>query len=136
MLTLPNKLKYAAFFALSFAVLAGMAFLAGLSLNIQFAPPPVAQALTDLFAFAPIITIAALVLSFIQAFLALWLATHHKKWFWPTAIVLAIIFGGLASFFSLFGVWVIVTIINIALNLVMIRFLELRQFKVKENGAL
>ena len=132
MLHMRIKLKYALCFALSFAMITGVSFVAGLALNIQFAPPPVAQALGDLFNFTPIVSIVALVLGFIETFLTLWLALHHRKWLWPVTLILSVIFGGLASFFSLIGVWILVGLANLLLTWVMTRFLELRQLKAHD----
>lgn len=130
---LQTKLKYAALFALSFAVLTGLAFLAGLFLNIEFAPSPVAMALFDLAGFAPIMTVGALILGFAEAFLGLWLYHSRRNWFWPVVLILSIIFGGLASFFSLWIVWVFVAIACLLLNLIMVRFIELREFKTQTS---
>ncbi len=134
MLYIQTKLKYAILFAISFALLTGMAFLAGLALSIMFAPPPIAQALTDLYAFAPLFTITALIASFIEVFLNLWLALHHRKVLWPVVVVLSLLFGAGGIIFSLFT-GIIIFIANLAFTLVMVRLLELRQLKAKENGA-
>ncbi len=128
---LKMKLKYASLFALSFAVLTALAFLAGLFMNIEFAPAPVAQALFDLVTFAPVMAIGALIISFAQVFLSLWLHTLHQKWFWPLNMIIAIILGGLGSFFSLWLVWILIAVANGLLNLIMLRFLELCHLKQK-----
>jgi len=127
-----TKLKYAILFAISFAVLTSLSFAGGLLLNIEFAPPPVSQALFDLISFMPIIFIASLILGFLESFLLLWLAQHHHpKWLWIITLVLAIILGGLASFFSLVTVWVLTAIANLVLTYIMVHFLECRLPKAK-----
>lgn len=131
MLHFKTKLKYALIFALCFAVLTGISFLAGLFLNIQMAPPPVAQGLVELTSFTPIMVIAAFILGLIQTFINLWIHHAAPKWLWPISLIIAILIGGAASFFSLWVVWACVTLSNALLTLVMIRFLELRLLKTK-----
>lgn len=128
-MNLKSKLIYAFFFAISFAILTAVSFLAGLYIDISFAPPPVAEALTDLLNFVPIMTIGALIFGFAQTFLSEWLYQHHQKWFWPLTLILALLIGGLTSFFSLWIVWALVSVANLALNFVVTRFIELHQMK-------
>ncbi len=131
-----SKLKYAICFAASFAVLTLISFLAGLFIVTQYAPPPIANSLLELFGFSPPIFIGALILGLAQAFLSLWVAQHHIRWFWLINVIIAIALGCLASFFSLQTLWIIwglVTVANLLLNLLMLRFLELRQFKHVER---
>lgn len=129
-----HKLKYAALFALSFAVLTTISFLAGIFINIQLAPPPVAQAISAFIGFAPTMFVGGLILGLIQTLFILWLYDRHRKWFWPTALILALLFGGLASFFSLWLIWILVTLSNIVLAFIMSRFLELRSLKTPRTA--
>lgn len=126
-----HKMKYAALFALSFAVLTTLCFLSGIFINIELAPPPVAQAISAFIGFAPTMFIGALILGVIETFLVLWLYEKQRKWFWPAYLIIAILLGGLASFFSLWLIWILVALSNIVLTFIMARFLELRQFKGK-----
>lgn len=128
-MSLKSKLIYALFFAITFAILTAVSFLAGLYIDTTLAPPPVAQALGDLLNFVPIMTIGALIFGFAQTFLSEWLYQYHHKWFWPLTLILALLIGGLTSFFSLWLVWTLVTVANLVLNFVMTRFIELRQMK-------
>lgn len=129
MLQLKTKLKYAILFALTFAILTGISFLAGLFASIQMAPPPVAEAMVDYTGFVPVMMIGAFILNLLQTFLLLWLYSAHKKWCWPVTLILALFLGGLASFFSFWLIWVLVTLANLLLSFVLFRFAELKNLK-------
>lgn len=110
-----QKLLLVLIFGLLFGALGGLCYLGALTLYIHFAPEPLATALSDLEYFAPLMGLSALVLGIVQALLNLWL--YHKKFaiFWLVNIVLALIWGGLASFFAIWLVWTIITLLNLCL---------------------
>lgn len=112
---LSAKIRLVIINGLLFGVLAFLSFLGALNLYIQFVPSPLSSALQDLNYFAPIVAIAALILGLLQAILNLWL--YHKKAviFWGVNVILALLFGGLASFFAIWIIWALITLVNLFL---------------------
>lgn len=112
---LSTKLGLVLIFAVLFGVLALLSFLGALTLYTQFVPEPLSSALQDLDYFAPIVGLVALILGALQAMLNLWLYSKKFVVFWAVNIVLALIFGGLASFFAIWVIWTTITLLNLFL---------------------
>ncbi len=101
--------------AVLFGVLTFLSYLGVLALYIQFAPGPVASAMADLNIFAPMMGVGAFVVGVLQALLNLWLRQKSFGVFWFVNAVLALLFGGLVSFFSMWVIWLMVTLLNVFL---------------------
>jgi hypothetical protein len=112
---LSTKIKLVLIHAVLFGILAFLSFLGALTLYMQFVPEPLSSALGDLNYFAPIVAIGALIFGALQAILNLWL--FHKKFtlFWIVNVIIALLLGGLASFFAIWIIWTLITLLNLFL---------------------
>ena len=108
-----RRLKYVGGFGVLFGVLALLSFLGGLMINLQFAPAPMSVALYDLASFGPVMGIGGIILAWLQGFLLLWLHKNHHKWALLGAVLTAVLLGGLVSFFSMWLIWAITTLLNL-----------------------
>jgi hypothetical protein len=114
-MTLVQQIRLVMLHGVLFGVLAFLSFLGMLTFYIQFISEPLASALTDLNSFAPVIGVGAFILAVAQGALDLWLRRKSFVVFWAVNVFLAFIFGGLAAFFSMWAIWVIVALLNIFL---------------------
>lgn len=128
-MTTQTHLKFAVLFAIACSLLAGAAFLLGLFITIKFAPAPIADALNNLKFFFKVMMIGGLITGFVQAFLSIWLRNYSRKSVWPLNIAIAVLSGGLVSFFSLWVVWIFESIGNFLLSLLLMRLLERQALK-------
>lgn len=101
--------------AVLFGVLTFLGYLGVLALYIKFAPGPVASAMSDLNIFAPMMGVGAFVVGVVQALLNLWLYRKGFVVFWLVNVPLALLFGGLVSFFSMWVIWLMITLLNVFL---------------------
>ena len=110
-------------------------FLGALMLYMQFVPTPVAAALNDLSYFAPIMGIGAGVLGLVQALLFLWIYSKQKPLiYWGLGLILAVLFGGLASFFSIWMIWLVVAVISLFLDWLLMVLIQRALDKAKLAG--
>lgn len=112
-----------------FALLTALGFLGSLALYIQFVPQPLASALSDLTYFVPMVALGALILGMLQGVVVLWLHAKNQNLFWVVQVILALTFGGLASFFSIWLIWVVVALINLFLVWVLCLLIHRQQQK-------
>ena len=112
---LSAKFRLVLVHALLLGVLTFLSFLGALTLYLQFMPGPVASAMMDLTEFAPIMGVGGFVIGIIQALLNLWLYQKNFAAFWVVNAILVVLFGGLASFFSIWVIWLIITLLNVFL---------------------
>ena len=97
-------------------LLTALSFWGALKLYINFVPRPLGAAFKDLNNFTHIVGIGALILGCLQAMLLLYVYPRHQSWYWVLGIALAFLFGGLASFFSIWPIWVLVSLVSLLLD--------------------
>ncbi len=116
-----KKLKYVASFGVVFGILAALAFLGGLMIDLQIAPAPMSANLFELSSFGPVMAIGSIILAWLEGFLVLWMKAKHAKWLPLFSFVVAVLLGGAVAFFSMYLIWGIVTLINLLMVWVLCR---------------
>ena len=110
-----RKLKYVGGFGVLFGIVAMLSFLGGLMINMQYAPTALSEALQELAQMAPVMAIGGIIFGWIQGFLLLWLYKNHCKWALVASVITAVLLGGAVSFFSMWLIWAITTLLNLVM---------------------